>query len=131
MKEVVSFLTNESKKYKSIVLTFNSTEPYIFFLFYNKTDPLLLQELIKNKGLSYVWNNIDNIKITRRDCPIITKEERPSTLAVYKVQCYFPVGARVLKKFKYSDGETSLVAVDFPENYTFLDKDLKYVDEKK
>lgn len=129
MKELVYFLNSVKDHYKKVVLTFNSTEPYIFFLFFNKTDPKTVQKIIAEKGLDYFWNNIEGIEISRKDCPGITKKEKdPNTLVVYKIQCLFPLGSRVVKKIKYSDGETSLVAVDFPINYKLRDKDIKYED---
>jgi len=131
MKELVSFITNNKAKYKTIYLTFNATEPYIYFLFYNKIDPAQLQQTIKEKGLDYIWNRKDNIKIVRLDCPVLTLGEKKQSLLVSKINCKFPKGVRVVKKFSSSDGATSLVAVDFPKRFTHEYEDLQYESENK
>lgn len=131
MKDLVYTMNKYNNLYKRKIMTFNSTEPYIYFLFYNKVDPYIIQKLVINKGAAYLWDHIPGIELSRRDCPIVPKNKRnKDTLVVYKVQCYFPQGARVLKRIKYSDGETSLVLVDFPKGYLHQEKNLKYEEEK-
>ena len=126
MKELIAYLNSAKRKNKNIYLTFNSTEPYIYFLFYNQTNPSAYQKLIKEKGLEYVWNNIDNIKIIRRDCPIIGPQEREGILAIFKVNCKFPKGSHIVKTFAFSDGAVSQIAVDFPKGFSTIYGDLKY-----
>lgn len=127
MKELSLFLFEQRKNYSRIITTFNSTEPYIFYIFYNKINPKEFQNTYITKGQETAWNKIDTITVSRRDCPVIPKEERTQdTLVIYKVQCFFPLGSRVVKKITFPDGETTFVAVDFPKDYKILDKDLKY-----
>lgn len=130
MKELVKFISLEKGKYKTVYLTFNSTEPYIYFLFYNKINPSVLQQTITEKGLEYVWNNTDNIKIVRSDCPVIPNDEKEKILAVYKINCIFPKRVRIVQKFSYPDGETPLVAVNFPFGYSHVYEELQYEAKK-
>ncbi len=126
MKELVNYLNSAKTQYKNIYLTFNSTEPYIYFLFYNRVDPVVYQELIKSKGLNFNWNNIGNIKIIRNDCPNVPLVEKADALIVSKLTCSFPKGTRIVKSFKYPDGVESLVAVDFPEGFSKVYENLLY-----
>lgn len=132
MKETAIYLSQKTNKYKAVYLTFNSTEPYIYFLYYNQLDPVLWQKNIKKKGLEENWNNFKKIKIVRSDCPDISKNQRKSDiLVVYKINCLIPRGARIVRKFRYSDKETALIAVDFPKGYSYMDPSIKYEPLKK
>ncbi|MFH0864218.1 MAG: glycosyltransferase family 39 protein [Candidatus Gottesmanbacteria bacterium] len=129
MKELVSYVNSVKNKYTSVYLTFNSTEPYVYFLFYNQTNPNIYQKLIKEKGLEYTWNNIDNIKIIREECPIIDSQMKGNILVVYKVNCKLPRTSRIIKKIAFSDGAISLIVVDFPEGTSKIYEQLDYKEE--
>ncbi len=131
MKEAVNYMNSASKQYKKVYLTFNSTEPYIFFLFYNKVSPVTYLQTVKEKGSDYAWNNMGNIEVSRRDCPLFNSREREDILVVYKVNCKFPKGSHIVKKFAFSDGAVSLIAVDFPKGFSEFYKELEYEEQMK
>lgn len=74
-KELVNQINLHSKNYKKIVITDANFSPTIFLLFYNKYDPVLIQEKVVNsKSTKYGSISFDKYQITDEKCPL--REEK-------------------------------------------------------
>ena len=112
MKELASYINSVKGKYGNIYLTQDSTEPYIFLHFYNQTPVKTFQEMVRQKGLSYVWNNYENVKIVREDCPYKFLKFPPKDLLIIRGICKIPPGAKIIKTINYTDGNPALYAIE-------------------
>lgn len=66
-QQIVPFVTKQEENYDKIILSKLGTEPYLFFLFYNKIDPTLAQRLVKNRNTEGNWS-FGKIIFDRRAC---------------------------------------------------------------
>ncbi len=74
-KELVQEINIHAKNYKKVVITDANFGPTIFLLFYNKYDPVLIQDIMKNsKSTKYGSMSFDNYEITDEKCPL--REEK-------------------------------------------------------
>ncbi len=74
-KELVQEINTHAKNYKKVVITDANFAPTIFLLFYNKYDPILIQDVIMNsKSTKYGSMSFDNYEITDEKCPLREEE---------------------------------------------------------
>lgn len=101
-KEAILYAKENENKYNKIIMTYTYDQPYIYYLFYNKIDPVWYQKNWDKNELpqrfsrtigKYEFRNIDFEKDnTVSDVLLIgTEEEIPSDVNVKKI-IYFPDG---------------------------------------
>lgn len=74
-RELVQKVNLHAKDYKKVVITDANFSPTIFLLFYNKYDPALIQDIMKNsKSTKYGSISFENYEITDEKCPLREEE---------------------------------------------------------
>lgn len=118
-KEAVKFITDNEKKYNKVVFTQKYGQPYIYYLFYTAYEPRKYQfqaHLIENpEGDVGRVEKIDNIEFRE----IYWPSDRFTKNVLYIGDAYeipltdiFSNEARVLKDFKYLNGELAFRIVE-------------------
>jgi len=116
MKELVKEISEREDDYDKIVMTKNETEPYIFFLFYNKVEPVYYQGKSSELNWKGTWA-IDDYIFDQRDCPLL-QEESPSEdrLYVEREICKLESWIKVIGEIKRPDGSTALRLEEFDKD---------------
>jgi hypothetical protein len=102
-KQLVKELSKYSDNQKRIIVTYKYDQPYIYFLFYNKTDPLWYQSVYKVNEIKraerlfgqYEFRNIDWQKDSQLNNVILvgTAEEIPKDTQGLLGEIKFPDGS--------------------------------------
>lgn len=106
-KEALSFAKENEKKFSNIIMTYEYDQPYVYYLFYNKIDPVWYQ-----KNWDYNKNGtIDRFKriigkYTFRNIEYSRDINIPNTLLIGAPR-EIPDNARVIKTIKFPDGKTA------------------------
>jgi len=93
------------KDYKKILISKSGTEPYLYFLFFTKTDPRLAQKLVIGKrNVQEDWDFGDKIRFVKAPCPMneTTKIEN-KTLYGNVGECNQVNGTKVVNIIKRPD----------------------------
>lgn len=118
MKELVSEVTKREDNYQKIIMTKNSTEPYIFFLFYQKTNPADYQKEAYKLSWKKNWT-LGKYEFMVDDCPlqIDDVEKNAGYLYIEKEECLKYRWKKTVKQIKRTDGTVALklLEVDLPE----------------
>lgn len=70
-RELVQEINSQYKQYEKVVITDSNSAPTIFLAFYNKYDPLKLQNIIKKSSkTNYGSMSFDKYEITNEKCPL-------------------------------------------------------------
>jgi len=104
-KQALSYMKENEAKFKNIIMTYEYDQPYIYYLFYNKIDPLWYQknwDYNKNGTVDrfkrvigkYMFRNIDYSKDIK--IPNILLIGSPKEI---------PDNAKVIKTIKFPDGK--------------------------
>ena len=114
MKELVKEVSSIENSYKKVIMTKNTTDPYVYFLFYKKIDPLSYQKQSINHSFDKPWI-LWNYVFSDQDCPFGNKEE---ILYIQRGICKRPLGSKVLKEIRRPDNSLALQFLIFdPKTY--------------
>lgn len=101
-KEAIEYTRQHENEYKKIVMTYKIDQPYIYYLFYNKIDPVWYQNNWAEKG------NIGRFerKIGKYEFRYIDfdKDSKEKDTLLIGVPDEIPQGAKVIKEIRYLDG---------------------------
>lgn len=111
-KEALSFAKDNEREFNNIIMTYEYDQPYIYYLFYNKIDPVWYQKNWDYNGSGmtdrfkrvigkYTFRNIDYSK----DLII------PNALLIGAPD-EIPDSAKVIKTIKFPDGRTAFKIVE-------------------
>lgn len=116
MKELVKEVAQRENYYDKIVMTKDTTEPYIFFLFYNKIEPAYYQKKAANLNWKGNWQ-LDKYIFDGRDCPLLD-EEKPieNRLYVERSKCELEPWIKVIYEIKRPDGSIALRLEEFDKS---------------
>jgi len=116
MKELVKEVSEREDDYDKIVMTKNETEPYVFFLFYNKVEPIYYQKRSSKLNWKGTWT-IDNYIFDQRDCPLLQEESpKENRLYVERGICKLEPWIKVIDEIKCPDGSTALRLEEFDKS---------------
>jgi len=110
-KEALNYAKENEKKFNNIIMTYEYDQPYIYYLFYNKIDPLWYQ-----KNWDYNGNGtVDRFKriigkYTFRNVGYSKDFHVPNTLLIGSPK-EIPDSAKVIKTIKFPDGKTAFKIV--------------------
>ncbi|OGY18546.1 MAG: hypothetical protein A3F04_00540 [Candidatus Chisholmbacteria bacterium RIFCSPHIGHO2_12_FULL_49_9] len=69
--EIVAYVNQVQSKYDKILISKSGTEPYLYFLFFTKTDPSLAQKLVNDKrNVQGDWDFGEKVRFVRDPCPL-------------------------------------------------------------
>ncbi len=109
VKELMFAINDLSKQYKKIVMTTNGNNSFIHYLFYQKVDPKIFQELGSPREKDML--QFQNVVYTYSPCPLEGSTEREeqksdiSTVYVNHSNCNnLPKNARILRTIYHPDG---------------------------
>ena len=101
-REMVREINKLESGYTSVKVTYAYDQPYIYFLYYQKTDPSFYQNIWRNEEIKrsersfgkYIFKNIDwiNDAELRNTLIIGTADEIPGNAANILKEIYFPDG---------------------------------------
>lgn len=101
-KETIEYARQNENKYTKIIMTYRIDQPYIYYLFYNKIDPIWYQENWSEKG------NIGRFerKIGKYEFRYIdfNKDSKEKGVLLIGTPGEIPQSAKVIKEIKYLDG---------------------------
>lgn len=101
-KEAIEYARQNEKKYTKIVMTYRIDQPYIYYLFYNKINPVWYQNNWSQRG------NIGRFerKIGRYEFRYIdfNKDSKEKGVLLIGIPSEIPQSAKVIKEIKYLDG---------------------------
>lgn len=106
-KELILNINDLSKKYNKVIMTTQSNNNFIFYLFYNKFDPKTFQDMgspREKDGLIF-----KNIAYTYNSCPINGNPDESALgnrniIFVNKIDCQLPKNAEILNTIRTPDG---------------------------
>lgn len=106
--QIVSFVNQNQDQFDEINISKLGTEPYYFFLFYNKIDPINAQELVKQRNVNGSWK-FGKILFNRDSCPIRKTEQLEENI-IYgnKGECEEISGAKVIKEIRRPDNTMAM-----------------------
>ena len=108
MKQLVKAVNQRGSGYDKIVITKNETEPYIFFLFFNKIDPAYFQEKVPPLFWEGTWE-FDQYIFDQRDCPLQQeKSPREDRLYIERNICKLESWIKVIDEISRPDGSAAL-----------------------
>lgn len=111
-KEALSYAKENEKNFSNIIMTYEYDQPYVYYLFYNKIDPVWYQ-----KNWDYNKNGtIDRFKrvvgkYTFRNIEYSKDINIPNTLLI-GIPREIPDNAKVIKTIKFPDGKTAFKIVE-------------------
>ena len=111
-KEALSYAKGNEKKFKNIIMTYEYDQPYIYYLFYNKIDPVWYQ-----KNWDFNKNGtIDRFKrvvgrYTFRNIEYSKDVNIPNALLIGTPK-EIPDNAKVIKTIRFPDGKTAFKIVE-------------------
>jgi 4-amino-4-deoxy-L-arabinose transferase-like glycosyltransferase len=113
MKELVQKVTAIEGDYEKVVVTKNTTAPYIYFLFYNKIEPEYFQKTGGGLEPKETWE-FDQHLFNGQDCPLL-EEKNPSEdrLYVERSLCDLAPWIKVIDEIRRSDGSVALRLEEF------------------
>jgi 4-amino-4-deoxy-L-arabinose transferase-like glycosyltransferase len=111
-KEVLNFTKENEAKYKNIIITYEYDQPYIYYLFYNKIDPIWYQknwDYNKNGTVDrfkrvigkYIFRNID-----------YSKDINLKNTLLIGTQKEIPDNAKIIKTIEFPDGRIAFKIVE-------------------
>lgn len=109
-KESIAYTQSAGKDYKQIVATTDLGRPYIYYLFYTKTDPRHFRKTVKVRREALGFVNVegfDKYIFTRNFTPYHKFNEK--TLYINSPKKVHPK-ASILRQFRLLNGETILTA---------------------
>jgi hypothetical protein len=110
-KEALSFAKENESKYKSIIITYEYDQPYIYYLFYNKIDPSWYQKNWNYNGNGEVYRFFRIIgKYVFRNINYSQDSRNPNTLLIGTPK-EIPDGVKVIKTINFPDGKTAFKIV--------------------
>ena len=110
-KEAISFAKENEEKFNNIIMTYEYDQPYIYYLFYNKINPLWYQknwDFNKNGVIDRFKRMIG--KYTFRNIEYSRDVNIPNTLLIGTPR-EIPNDAKVIKTIKFPDGRTAFKIV--------------------
>jgi len=110
-QEIVSYVNQVQKDYEKILISKSGTEPYLYFLFFSKTDPELAQKLIIGKrNVEDDWDFGPKIRFVRAACPLeeSLKPPEPNVLYGEVGECQGLISAKVVNVVKRPDGTVAM-----------------------
>lgn len=121
-KELVKQINLHSNNFNKVIITDWSSGPTIFLLFYNKYDPILIQNVMRDsKTMKYGSTSFEKYEVTGDKCPLreekvvdsLTGEVKKILVAdknvLYVVEgtCKIPNGVVLVADIKRTDGTTT------------------------
>ena len=104
-KEAVEYARQHENEYRKIIMTYRIDQPYIYYLFYNKIDPVWYQKNWSEKG------NIGRFerKIGKYEFRYIdfNKDSKEKGTLLIGVPDEIPEGVKVIKEIRYLDGSVT------------------------
>lgn len=111
-KEALLYARSEEEKFDKIIMTYRYDQPYIYYLFYNKIDPVWYQKNwdYNGNGMTdrfkriigkYTFKNID-----------YSKDAHASNVLLIGSAEEIPDSAKVIKIIKFPDGRTAFRIVE-------------------
>ena len=99
-------ITKQNPKTK-FVMTTQSNDNFIFYLFYTKFDPKTFQKLGSPKEKDKL--SFENLTYLDKDCPLagnpkLSQKVIPDTIFVDKPECQLPKNAEIINTIRTSDG---------------------------
>jgi len=111
-KEAINYAKENEVKFKNIVMTYEYDQPYVYYLFYNKIDPLWYQKNWNYNGNGtvdrfkrvigkYIFRNID-----------YSKDIKIPNILLIGTPKEIPDSAKVIKTIKFPDGKIAFKIVE-------------------
>jgi len=115
-REMVNYVSKNKKNYDRVLITKAHAPPHIFFLFYEKYDPILYQQA-GSPGDSHL-KGFDKYIFINEDCPAnLSKEAKKDikTLFIERGECEIPGYVKELKIIRREDDTPAfrIVEIDF------------------
>ncbi len=107
--ESVKFVEEEKNNFEKVMFTQELGRPYIYFLVYGDKNPKRLRDSsdIEREVFGFVHvNRLGNINFSKN----INKMTPQENILYLDVPINVPVGAKIIKKFYYLNGEEALIA---------------------
>jgi len=118
MKELVLEVTKREEKYEKIIMSKNSTEPYIYFLFYQKIEPKEWHKMANKLDWKGDWH-WKNYYFLKEDCPLAVEEveKKEENLYIEKGECLEYEWKETIKEIRRPDDSLALrlVEINLPE----------------
>lgn len=125
MKELVNETARLEDKYEKIIMTKNSTEPYIFFLFYQTINPVDWHKVAHRLDWEKNWS-WGKYEFIGEDCPLAIEEleKNKKYLHIEKGECIEYRWKKIIKEIKRPDGSLALrlVEINLPEYVKWKEK---------
>ena len=103
-KEAVEYARQHENEYKKIIMTYKIDQPYIYYLFYNKIDPLWYQKNVEKGNIGRFERKIGKYEFRYID---FDKDSREKDVLLIGVPDEIPEGAKVMKEIRYLDGRVA------------------------
>lgn len=102
-KQLVEKVNSHLTNYEKTIITNHESSPTIFFLFYNKTDPKVIQKLWQqNTAADLNTLSYDRYEFSKEACPSLTG--KPNVLYVDFSECKPKPSQHVLSTIRRNDG---------------------------
>lgn len=106
--QIVEYVSRNEGRYDKIVLSKLGTEPYQFFLFYNRMDPVKAQTLVKSRNVSGDWE-FGKIVFSKQACPLHDYEGvEANTLYGNQGECREIPGTAIIKRIRRPDNTVAM-----------------------
>lgn len=117
-KELVSKITALPRSSK-VLVTDKESDPYIFFMFYTKLNPILFQERVKASNYEYK-EKFDNVIFVSKECPLRqeTLKDKIDIRSTYFVNlgtCNDIENAQLIHEVKRSDDSTIFQILEYTD----------------
>lgn len=118
-KELTTIVRDEYAKYKEFVITKAQSSPYIYFMFYNKIDPVTYQKQGSPRDLAF--SGFDKYRFSQVDCPLSGGKTlrddvvgKVGVLYVNKGTCPVPThSVKVIKTINWQDNNPAFMLLEY------------------